>query len=97
MNIKWEKHLSDENQIGQKYSGTNIKWDLEQGKHLIGQTASGKTMRQKNIDFDKSLVRKILSETNIKWDKYQVGQTSSGTNIQVKQTLSLSKFKLKKQ
>ena len=43
----------------------------------MGQTASGKTMIQ----------------TNIKWDKHQVKQTLSGTNIEGNKKLSGTKIK----
>ena len=88
--------MSDENQIGQKYSGINIKWDIESGKHLLGQTASGKTMSQKK--WEKHHVGQRQSCTNTKCnkhkvEKHQVQQTPSRTNImrnkhQVAQTLN---------
>ena len=45
-------------------------------------------MSQKNIKWDKNLIRQILSEAKIKWDKYQVNQILSIiklTKIQVEQ------------
>ena len=66
------------NLMGQTLVLINISWDKYWlDKHWLGQTLSGKTIGQTNIEWDKTIAGQTSCGTNIKLDKHKVGQNSN--------------------